>query len=173
MGKAELSAPMMAAAMAGDRDAILALMSACNHDIKRYARRSCRTASDAEDAVQETLWILYRKIGGLREAAAFSGWLFSVVDRTCRRLAKAVRPQADIAALEDDRRLSTRPEAELRLDLAGGIQSLPAHYRDVLLLRDMEERTIDEIAGLLSATRETVKARLHRARTLMREYLKG
>ncbi len=163
--------PLVSAAIAGDRDAILTLMTACNRDIRRYAQRSCRTSSDAEDAVQETLWVLYRCIGGLRQTAALSGWLFAVVQRACLRLARAILPTTDISALHDDLRHATRQEPELRLDLANAIQSLPQHYRDVLLLRDVEELTIDQIATHLSTTRETVKARLHRARVLMRDYL--
>jgi DNA-directed RNA polymerase specialized sigma24 family protein len=57
---------------------------------------------------------------------------------------------------------------ELRIDIARAIQSLPAHYRAIVALRDLEELTVDEIAGRLRATRETVKAPLHRARTAAR-----
>lgn len=163
--------PLLSAAVAGDPAAILALMSASQRDIRRYARRACRTSSDAEDATQETLWLLYRHIGGLQKLGAFSAWLFRIVARTCEKLARAVLPSAPMPDLETDLRLSQRPEAELRLDLANAIQSLPQHYRDVLLFRDVEEMTIDEIANLLQLTRESVKARLHRARGLVREYL--
>ena len=55
--------------------------------------------------------------------------------------------------------------------LERAIQSLPDHYREVVLLRDFKEFTIDEIAGQLALTREAAKARLHRARGLIREYL--
>jgi len=48
---------------------------------------------------------------------------------------------------------------------------LPPHYREVVLLRDVEEMTVDEIGAALALTREAVKARLHRARALLREYL--
>ena len=50
------------AASAGDRDAIAALLAAAQPDIRRYARRTCRTTSDVEDAVQETLFVLYRRL---------------------------------------------------------------------------------------------------------------
>ena len=55
--------------------------------------------------------------------------------------------------------------------IEAAIQSLPEHYRKIVLLRDVEEMTIDEIASTLALTRESVKARLHRARGLIREYL--
>ena len=51
-------------------------------------------------------------------------------------------------------------------------EALPPHYRDVALMRDVKEMTIEmKSAEALGATRQTVKARLHRARALMREYL--
>ena len=70
-----------------------------------------------------------------------------------------------------DRRLAEMPLHELRIDLAHAIESLPVHYREVVLLRDVEELTINEIAAQLETTQETIKARLHRGRALLREYL--
>lgn len=165
--------PALSAAVAGDATAILALMSAAQPDIRRYALRACRTSSDAEDAVQEVLWMVYRHVGGLRNLGAFSGWLFRIVARTCLKLAKTVLRYEPFPDNDADLELSNRPDAELRLDLAKAIQSLPQHYRDVLLLRDAQEMTIAEIANLLQLTRESVKARLHRARGLVREYFAG
>jgi RNA polymerase sigma factor (sigma-70 family) len=57
------------------------------------------------------------------------------------------------------------------MDIASAIQSLPTLYRRVLILRDIDELTVGEIAGALELTRETVKSRLHRGRALVREYL--
>ena len=76
-----------------------------------------------------------------------------------------------IEAEAAEQRFAQVPKSELRIDIARAIQSLPEHYREIVVLRDLEELTIDEIAGRLAATRETVKARLHRARALLREYL--
>ena len=63
------------------------------------------------------------------------------------------------------------PSKTFAIDLSRAIQSLPEHYREVILLRDIEELSIDEIAGVLGLTRESVKARIHRARLMIREYL--
>lgn len=162
---------VLASARMGDREALESLLIAAQPDIRRYARISCH-AADAEDAVQETLWLLYRKVGTLRAIQSFAGWLFIVVRRECLRLARlALGREVTPEMLEDDARFAHRPPEELRLDLACALQSLPEHYREVVLLRDIEEMTIDEIAATLSLTREAVKARLHRARKLVREYL--
>jgi RNA polymerase sigma factor (sigma-70 family) len=65
----------------------------------------------------------------------------------------------------------TAEPAEWRHDVAAALESLPAHYREVVLLRDLEGLTIAEIADHLTLTSEAVKSRLHRARALAREYL--
>lgn len=162
---------MFEAARLGDRAAIIGLLDLSQPDIRRYARSACRTSADAEDAAQEALWLLFRHVGAIRSVAALSGWLFTVVRRECMRLA---RRTGIVAAAEDEEveaGLLSRPEPELRLDLAAAFESLPPHYRDVALMRDIKEMSIAEIAAALDLSRETVKARLHRARVLMREFL--
>jgi len=162
---------LIAAAQAGDLDATIALLAVAQPDVRRYARVTCR-ADDVDDAVQDALWLIHRRIGTLRTLSAFSAWTFQLVKRECLRLARMVKGKSvPVETIEDDSRFATHPEPELRLDLAAAIQSLPGHYREVIVLRDLEELTIDEIAAQLDTTRETVKARLHRARALVREYL--
>ena len=65
------------------------------------------------------------------------------------------------------------PRDELRLDLVHALESLPDTYREVILLRDMEQLTIGEVADRLRITREACKSRIHRGRALLREYLQG
>ena len=166
---ASIPAPLVRSAIAGDHAALVRLLEAARPDIRRYARSACR-ASDIDDAVQESLWLLYRRVGTLRAAAAFSGWLFSIVRRECLRLARSVG-LASVDQIDAERAILAQPDPALRLDLAKAIQSLPGHYRAVVVMRDIEERTVGEIAEALGDTREAIKARLHRARGLLREYL--
>ncbi|WP_371418331.1 RNA polymerase sigma factor [Methylocapsa sp. S129] len=164
---------LIAAAQTGDGEAIARLLARAQPDIRRYAQYSCRTASDIDEAVQEVLILTYRKIASLRAVGAFSAWLASMVRRTCWRLARAVLGRAlPLDFLSDSSLLATRNDEDLRLDLINAIQSLPEHYRRIVLMRDVDERTIDEIGQALSLSREAVKGRLHRARGLIREYLK-
>lgn len=165
------SPELIGLAQAGDHGAITALLRASQPDIRRYARRSCHL-EDVDDAVQEAMAIVSRRITALRSPAAYIGWLFSMVKRECYRLARTMRFVGQpLDGLADSLELSQRPEAELRFDLASAIQSLPAHYRTILLLRDVEEFSIGEIAAHTGLTREAAKARLHRARLMVREYL--
>lgn len=169
MSAAAVSPNLFEAARLGDPQAIAELLVTAQPDIRRYARATCRSSADAEDAAQEALWILFRHVGTIRSLLAFSAWLFSVVRRECLRLA---RKSGLVSSIDEaEALLLLRPEADLRLDVAAAFEALPPHYRDVALMRDVKEMTIDEIADALGASRQTVKARLHRARALMREYL--
>ncbi|TIX23699.1 sigma-70 family RNA polymerase sigma factor [Mesorhizobium sp.] len=160
----------------GDKQAILALLDLAQPDIRRYARRSCSASDDVDDVVQETLWLLYRRVGTLRALGSISGWLLAVVRRECLRMAMRALGKPDNLddALPNPAnvdRLAHLSQDDLRLDLSRAIQSLPEHYREVIILRDIEEMTIDEIAASLNLTRESIKGRLHRSWTLLREYL--
>ena len=160
---------LIEAARGGDADALVSLIAAAQPDIRRYAARNCR-AADIDDAVQETL-LLYRRLGTLRAVTSFSAWLFAVARRACLRLLRRSAGMADTPADDAEMRLAHRAPEDIRIDLSRAIQSLPDHYREVILLRDIEELSIDEIAGVLALTRESVKARIHRARLMIREYL--
>jgi RNA polymerase sigma factor (sigma-70 family) len=171
MSARAISPELFEAAQRGDRRAINGLLIQAQPDIRRYARSACRSSADVEDAMQETLWQLSRHIGALRSLLAVSRWLFTVVQRECIRLA---RKAARLPPLEQDlaeEAILARPEADLRLDVAAAFESLPPQFREVALMRDIREMTIDDIALALGLTRETVKARLHRARVLLRDYL--
>src|SRR5258708_11350897 len=78
---------LILAAQSGDTVALNRLLSVCQTDARRYARRHC-AASDVDDAVQEALLILSRKVKGLKTVAAFSGWLFTIVRRECQRMSR-------------------------------------------------------------------------------------
>lgn len=164
-----LPAPLLQLAIAGDRAALVELLEAARPDIRRYARLACR-ANDVDDAVQEALWLLYRRVGTLRAVSSFPAWLFAIVRRECLRLARTFG-SAPAGVPGEETEILSRTDAELRLDVAAAIQSLPEHYRGIVVMRDLEERTVDEMAHALGLTREAVKGRLHRARTLLREYL--
>ena len=161
---------LIEAARGGDSGALVSLIAAAQPDIRRYAARTCR-AADIDDAVQETLLLLYRRVGTLRAVTSFSAWLFAVARRACLRLLRGSMGMGEIPADDVEARLVHLPREDIRIDLSCAIQSLPDHYREVILLRDIEELSIDEISGVLGLTRESVKARIHRARVMIREYL--
>jgi RNA polymerase sigma factor (sigma-70 family) len=163
---------LLHAARTGDPTALNRVLVLCQPDIRRYAQRHC-SVSDVDDAVQEALWILSRKIGSLQALAALSGWLFQVVARECRRLGRKV---LRLDPFEEDKMeawLSVRNTDQLRMELIQTFESLPSDYREIILMRDFEELTIAEIAEELNITVAASKSRLHRARAMAREYLLG
>jgi RNA polymerase sigma factor (sigma-70 family) len=161
---------LISAAQGGDPMAIERLLHLCQSDARRYAQRHCH-ASDVDDAIQEALLTVSRKIRGLKAAAAFSSWLMTVIRRECHKLARAMFKHDPLDEDLLETRLATRPDDALRLDLAAALESLPAHYLEVVLLRDFEELTISEMAARLDEPPGAIKSRLHRARELVREYL--
>ena len=88
MGKENQNALILRAQL-GDSDALNHLLLVTASDARRYARRQCQS-SDIDDAVQEALLIVARKIKALKVATAFSGWLFTIVKHECDRLARAM-----------------------------------------------------------------------------------
>jgi RNA polymerase sigma factor (sigma-70 family) len=162
---------LVLAARDGDAQALERLLAHSRTQVVRYAERHC-VVHDVEDAVQESLILATRHITRLRAIEAFAGWLFRIVKRECDRLKRSWRLHVhDYAPELPLPEPVLRPAEELRCDIVAALQSLPQHYREVLLLRDAEELTIEEIAQHLALTRLAVKARLHRARVLVREYL--
>lgn len=153
----------------GDAHALSQLLLVCQPDIRRFARRTCSTTEDVEDAVQFTLWQLHKKIGTLKTISSFTSWLFRIIERECYRLFK-VRQSKNIEARADIDKLSASSEdIDLKIDLTNAIISLPLIYRQVLILRDIQEYSTPEVAEKLGITVEAVKSRLHPARLMVKE----
>ncbi|KIF04215.1 RNA polymerase sigma24 factor, partial [Streptomyces sp. RSD-27] len=81
---------LITGAQRGDTDSIAALVSGSHPNVRRFAHSLCATPEDAEDAAQEALIILYRKIGMLRASGALASWMFRIVRNECLRRARAV-----------------------------------------------------------------------------------
>jgi RNA polymerase sigma factor (sigma-70 family) len=76
-----------------------------------------------------------------------------------------------LRSMDNSTQFAQVPTDEIRLDLVRAIESLPPAQREVILLRDLQEMSIGEIANALQITREAAKSRLHRARVMLREFL--
>ena len=163
---------LIIAAHTGNSAAIGRLLVFCQADARRYAHKHCHI-SDVDDAVQESFLIISRKVKGLKVAAAFSGWLFTIIKRECRRLERMMFKTDSLDEELAEHQMLSKTDTELRIDLIAALESLPAHYLEVVLLRDFEELTIAEIGERLGEQVGAVKSRLHRARELVREYING
>jgi RNA polymerase sigma factor (sigma-70 family) len=167
----KIDTALIESARQGNAQAIERLLAQSQPDLRRFARRSCATSEDADDAVQTALWSLQRNVGSVRVVAAFAGWLFRIVERECHRLLR-LRRKTEPWTEELDATLSLPEDPlALRRDLACALAALPAEYREVLVLRDIEEWTAPEAAEHLRVSVAALKSRLHRARAMMRERL--
>lgn len=168
-----VSAQLIEAAQRGDRESIAAVVHGSHAHVRRFARHLCASPQDAEDAAQEALIILYRKIGTLRATGALASWMFRIVRNECLRRARTalerqVFEPGQAAPAEDE--AIRRLEADL---VARAIQDLPDVQRRVLIMRDVlgyPGRTVADALGLSNAA---MKSQLHRARTALRLGLGG
>lgn len=165
---------LIVAAQGGDATAIHTLITRYQPDAARFARTVCATPEDAEDAVQEALWIASQKIGTLRVASTFISWLFQIVKRECFRLLRSIRQETFF-----EQHTASTPHQDapdhilLTHDLVRSITNHPPLYRQVLILRDVQGMTAPEAAATLGLSVEAVKSRLHRARSMVRVDIYG
>ncbi|HEV2973744.1 MAG TPA: RNA polymerase sigma factor [Solirubrobacteraceae bacterium] len=162
---------VVSAAQQGDARAITTLVCDSHAHVQRFARMLCSTPEDAEDAAQEALIVLYRKIGTLRATAALGSWVFQIVRNECIRRSRVtfrrpmsvtpVAPSAEDAAL-------VRLEIERIVE---SISQLPAEQRAALVLRDIQGLSGAATAHALGLSRSAMKSRLHRGRETLRSQL--
>jgi RNA polymerase sigma factor (sigma-70 family) len=162
---------VVSAAQRGDPRAIATLVSGSHAHVQRFARTLCSTPEDAEDAAQEALIVLYRKIGTLRATAALASWMFQIVRNECiRRSRVALHRPISAAAIEP----SAEDVALARLEIeriVDSIAGLPAEQRAVLVLRDIQGLSGSATAHELGLSRAAMKSRLHRGRETLRARL--
>lgn len=163
-------AALIVAAQDGDSEAITALVSGSHPHVRRFAHSLCASPQDAEDAAQEALIILYRKIGMLRATGALASWMFRIVRNECVRRTRSVLrqrvpvPETVTASAEDE--VLQRLEGGL---VAGVIAALPEDQRRVLIMRDIQGYSGRMAADALGISAAAMKSRLHRARNTVRE----
>jgi RNA polymerase sigma-70 factor, ECF subfamily len=156
----------------------------------RLAIRITGHGQDAEEVVQDAFWAVIRKIDTFRGDAAFGSWLYRIVANAAYQKLRGRRGQrtelsldemlpvfdeqgrhvalsADWSAHVDDASLQT----DLRTALTTALEELPAHYRSVVVLRDVEGWSHFEIAETLNISVPNVKTRVHRARLFLRKRL--
>jgi RNA polymerase sigma factor (sigma-70 family) len=164
-----VSTRLIEAAQAGDRESITAVVHGAHSHVRRFAEHLCASPQDAEDAAQEALIILYRKIGSLRATGALASWMFRIVRNECLRRARLLFDGYD----EADAGLVTSAEEEVirRLEaeiVAQAIRELPDVQRRVLIMRDVLGYPGRVVADRLGLSTAAMKSQLHRARSTVR-----
>lgn len=161
---------MIAAARNGDTDAMDQLLSITQPDVRRFAMKHCKI-SDIDDAVQEVLLTISRRLESLRIMAAFSSWVFKSTQRECRRLGKATINYDPFEEGILEEWIDHRPNAELLFELANTLGKLPSEFREALLLKDLQQLTLQELADETGISLPAAKSRVRRARLAARSLL--
>src|SRR6266446_1518686 len=173
------------AALSGDQEGFRRLVDKYAGSIFNLAYRMTGNPADAEDLAQEAFLQAYARLQDFRLGARFHPWIYTIALNLCRshlrrrslpRWLPVLRgrgedraPEAEISdGSPDPEQALLAREAEERLQKA--IDALPSKYREVFVLRQSQELSYEEIAGLLGLPLGTVEVRLFRARRLL---LKG
>ena len=183
---------------AGDRAAFNPLVTKYQEQVFNMCCRFLGNYEEAGDASQEVFLRAFRALGAFRQEAAFSTWIHTITMNTLRnvvasapyREARKLRrldamPVGEEASGEGGRGGTWEPDSGEKTPLeklggeererliAGAIASLPEDHREMVVLRDVEGLSYEEIARVTGIGLGTVKSRLARARGELRERLKG
>jgi RNA polymerase sigma-70 factor, ECF subfamily len=174
-------------AMAGDEEAFTRLYRRLRGVVYRFARQMSGESSVAEDVTQDVFLILLRK-GELYDPqrGSLSTYLMRIARNEilrrldCDRAHVALVEEGSAPEKDTDENLIVRsnPLGNLMRDeeiesVRQAVLALPLHYREVVVLCDLEEMSYGEAAALLGCAIGTVRSRLHRARALLKRRLRG
>jgi len=176
----------IAAILAGEIQLYHELIRPYERSVYLMALSFMKNETDAEDVAQETFIKAYRSLSSFRAEAKFSTWLISIALNEARvrlRRQSAIRmdslepPDEDRvispSLLRDWREIPSEAveREEIRKLIFEAVEALPDTYRQVFLLRDVQELNVAETAQALSISISSVKVRLHRARMMLQKKL--
>lgn len=141
------------------------------------AFRILGNAEDAADIQQETFVRAWQNLRKFRQDAAFSTWLHRITVNLClsqkrhsdRMTYEPLVEEMHVSAESSSDSLERTEEVVV---LRKVLAAMPAHYRVLLVLRDMEGRSYEEIADVLGSSVESIRSRMCRARSLLRERMR-
>jgi len=173
---------LVALARQRDEAAVRVLVRRYNRRLYRIARSVLGNDAEAEDAVQEAHINAFAALDRFRGDSSFATWITRIAVNAALARARRKRPTVPL----DEPRMSARviafpstefnPEqtmaqSQVRVLLEQVVEELPAPFRTVFVMRDVEGMSVEETAQHLALKPATVKTRLHRARRMMREAL--
>ena len=177
-------AELVQRALARDETAIRAIMQANNRRLFRLARGILRNDSEAEDVVQDAYVRAFTHLDRFRGDSSLSTWLSRIAMNEALGRLRRKPPGGEWSALSDGPREAeiipfplsppddpekSMAQREIQRVVEHAIDELPETFRLVFITRVIEGMTVEETADILGLKPETVKTRLHRARSLLRE----
>ena len=172
---------LVAACRNGDSGAFEVLVRRYQKAMLNLAYRVVGSYEDACEVVQDAFVAAYKGLSSFREEASFSTWLTTITLNHARNGLERIvaRRRREGHSLAEQDPPSTAPSAleqmedrAVRKQIEKCIASLPVEFREVLVLRDIQERSYEEIGAVLKVREGTVKSRLFRAREGVKECLK-
>jgi RNA polymerase sigma-70 factor (ECF subfamily) len=182
----------------GDASAFTPFVESFQSKVFQYTWMMCGQREDAEEVAQDTLLKIFESFDQLQDPEHVKAWVFRIARNYClmKRRRSVFAPERELSLDElmpgplpgsdspgtagSDRVADQRelPEqrllrAELNKKLETAMQQLPANYRSVVLLRDVEGLSTAEAAQVLEMSEDVVKQRLHRGRLALRKSLAG
>lgn len=164
--------------LAGEIDAFENILRRWQGPIVNLAFRFCRDRGFAEEIAQDVFMKAFRSLPTWRQEARFSTWLYALALNLCRSRVRRWRPDwrpldqaletADPSSAED--RMERDEESEIVRQM---VSELPSKYREAIILFYFHEMNLSEAAATLKIPEGTLKARLHRGRTLLRKRIEG
>ena len=169
---------LISRARGGDREAFGALVEQYRDNVYRLAYRMCGNAYDADEAAQEAFVAAWRALPNFRGEAKFSTWLYrlttnAAIDVMRREKRHQTVGDGEMVDLADDADSpqETVERTEQQEAVQKALSTLSEEYREVLLLRYMEELDYAEIAEVLQLPSGTVKSRINRAKAALKTAL--
>lgn len=171
---ASVDVALVRRAARGDERAFGVLVEKYKGMIYTTAVRLLNDRAQAEDAAQESFIKAYAALPGFRGDAKFSSWLYRICYNTCISMLRKRRPEVELK--EEMSPSIGGPEADfrtrdLRAVLEQEVAALPDEYRAALTLYHFNGMSYDEIAAATRRPLGTIKAKIHRARALLRRRL--
>lgn len=167
---------LIKAAQGGDVTSLTTVVMESQPHVRKFALSLCSSPQDAEDAAQEALIILYRKIGTLRATGALASWMFRIVRNECLRQVRLLVSRSDTKTVDQETCAQESAEDGVlrRMEMeriATAISTLPHDQRQVLIMRDLQGLPGTAVARSLGLSNAAMKSRLHRARAVLRTSL--
>jgi RNA polymerase sigma factor, sigma-70 family len=181
-----LEARLARLALKGDQRAFAELVGLYQDKLFHMAYRMLYNRQEAEDVVQETFLRVYKNLERYDESLKFSTWIYRIATNLCIDRLRKRKPSYSLDAESTDHEGldgysmipsdDRTPESELLLSetqriIHDSIDSLPPKYKTIMMLRYIQEMSLQEIGDVLDMPVTTIKTRVHRGREFLRKKL--
>jgi len=165
---------VVARAIAGDREVLDVILTALQGPLYRYISRLLTHRETAEDALQEVLFRICKKIVWLRDPELLRPWAFRIASRECfRQLRSEKRRGEELLDLDLETGGSESIPQAWEPRLLDWVDDLPPASRAVIVLHYLEELSLDDVAAALEISPGTVKSRLAYGLARLRRHMAG